>query len=173
MTALEAWKCRNVRLTTAHQIRTLQLDLSHTVELVVPSLDLFGTLVWNSVEQLSLTFPSTPEHSTLTGFAQLLPLHPDSSLITDQFIIRVSEGALLHERCIRLNNGFLSTEREAVEWERKERAGQGAVRADVPQGQRHHHTQERRPQGPRWRPTTRAPARAARSSRSATGALHS
>ena len=117
--ALEAWKCRSVRLSTAHQIRTFQLDLSHTFELVVPSVDLMGTLVWNSVELLTLTFPSTPQHSLTTGFAQMLPVHPDSSLVTDQFIIRYQDNGLLHERCIRLNNGFLSTEREAVEWERK------------------------------------------------------
>ena len=117
--ALEAWKCRNLQLTSAHQIKTMQLDLSHTVQLTLPSLSDFGTIVHNSVEQLSLTFRDTPEHSTTSGYSHLLPLYPDSNLITDQFIVRLHEGALLHERCIRLNNGFLSTEREAVEWERK------------------------------------------------------
>ena len=116
---MEAWKCKNVQLLSLHTIKTMQLDLSHTVQLTLPSLSHFGTVVHNSTEQLTLTFRDTPEHSCTTGFSHLLPLHPDSNLLTDQFIVRVHDGGLLHERCIRLNNGFLSTEREAVEWERK------------------------------------------------------
>jgi SEC-C motif len=117
--ALEAWKCKNVSITSSHQIKTMQLDLSHTFTFTLPSLSDFGTIVWNSVEVLTLQFLSTPEHNTVTGFAHVLPSHPDSNIVTDQFIIRSMNDSLLHERCIRLNNGFLSTEREAVDWDRR------------------------------------------------------
>ena len=122
---LEAWKCKNIAITTTQQIRTIQLDLNHTVNYTLPSLAELGTIVWNSVELLTLNFTSQPEHNLTTGFAHMLSQYPDSSLITDQFILRPhtppdsATAVLLHERCIRLKNGFLSTEREAVEWDRK------------------------------------------------------
>ena len=121
---LEAWKCKNVVIRTQQQIRTVQLDLTHTLTYTLPSLAELGTIVWNSVELLTLDFTTQPQHNLTTGFAHMLPLHPDSNLITDQFIIRShttadNQPAILHERCIRLKNGFLSTEREAVEWDRK------------------------------------------------------
>ena len=121
---LEAWKCKNIAITTDKQIRTVQLDLTHTLTYNLPSLAELGTIVWNSVELLTLNFTNEPQHNLTTGFAHMLPIHPDSNLITDQFILRPHTAAdgsstVLHERCIRLKNGFLSTEREAVEWDRK------------------------------------------------------
>ena len=122
---LEAWKCKSVAISTNKQIRTVQLDLNHTLTYTLPSLAELGTIVWNSVELLTLNFTDEPQHNLTTGFAHMLPTHPDSNLITDQFILRPHTTpddptpTLLHERCIRLKNGFLSTEREAVEWDRK------------------------------------------------------
>ena len=117
---LEAWKCRELRIHSEHSIRTMQLDLNHTVRLCLPDVARFGNVVWNSCEALSVHFDSSPERDISTGYTQMLAQYPDSQLATDQFIIRCLDGAsLTTERCIRLNNGFLSTEREAVEWDKK------------------------------------------------------
>ena len=123
---LEAWKCNNIAIGTTKQIRTVQLDLNHTLTYTLPSLGELGTIVWNSVELLTLNFTAEPQHNLTTGFSHMLPSHPDSNLVTDQFILRphtppdsTTASTILHERCIRLKNGFLSTEREAVEWDRK------------------------------------------------------
>ena len=57
-----------------------------------------------------------------TGLNQMLIKYPDSDKIVDQFIIRFineDENQLTSERCVRLKNGHLSTEREAIEWEKR------------------------------------------------------
>lgn len=117
--ALEAWKCKNVHISSPHSIKTFQLDLSHGFDLELHNIDKFGTVVWNSVEDLTITFKDTPQHNHTTGFKRALIEHPDSNEVIDQFIIRAIDNRIKEERCIRLKNGFLSTEREAAEWERK------------------------------------------------------
>lgn len=52
----------------------------------------------------------------------MLEKFPDSVKEIDQYIVRFVNGAFLEERCIRLKNGFLSTEREAADWERRNEA---------------------------------------------------
>ena len=49
------------------------------------------------------------EHNQITGFTQQKLIHPDSDIRIDQFIIRKLDDKIETERCIRLQNGFLST----------------------------------------------------------------
>jgi hypothetical protein len=115
----EVWKCTNVTLNSNTAVKTLQLDLTTGFALNVPSIEQFGTIVWNSAEQLKINIANAPQHNLVTGFTEMKHEFPDSNVVIDQFIIRYLNNQLTSERCIRLKNGFLSTEREAVEWDRK------------------------------------------------------
>lgn len=63
--------------------------------------------------------PNNTEQDLDTGFAHMKEKYPDSVKEVDQYIIRHlgEEKVLTPERCIRLKNGFLSTDREAHDWE--------------------------------------------------------
>jgi len=115
----EVWKCQNVIINSVNAVKTLQLDLSSGFTLNLPTLEQCGTIVWNSVEDLKVNITATPEHNIITGFKQMKELFPDSNLVLDQFIMRFLNNQIACERCIRLKNGFLSTEREAAEWDRR------------------------------------------------------
>lgn len=115
---LECWRCENITLSTAKAMKTLQLDMIQGVQVVFDRLEDFGAIVWNSVEGLKLSFKDTPSQDMKTGFAEAKEEMPDSSEV-DQFIIRNLSNKMTQERCVRLKNGFLSTEREAIDWDKK------------------------------------------------------
>lgn len=118
-TTIEIWKCSNATLTLNTPVKTLQVDLLQGLTVNWGSNTHMGAIVWQHVEGLKLRFADDEKLNTDTGFEAMKTKFPDSELEIDQFIIRIIEESLWEERCIRLKNGFLSTEREAVEWEKR------------------------------------------------------
>jgi hypothetical protein len=115
----EAWHVKDVTLDVGCELKTLQLDMATNVDVTFSQWRHFFSVVWNQLENCNFTFLDSPEHNLHTGFTEMLHKYPDSSLKTDQFIVRFIGDKLTSERCLRLKNGHLSTEREAVDWERR------------------------------------------------------
>jgi len=113
------WKCKNVTLELNHEVRTLQLDLLNNCTFNFGQLGHMGGIVWNQIHDTQINFLDRKDLSLRTGFKQMQAEYPDSHEPTDQFIIRLVGDKLLQERCIRLKNGHLSTEREAVDWDKR------------------------------------------------------
>jgi len=118
-TTIEIWKCENAILNLNVPVKTLQVDLLKDLTVNWSNKTHMGALVWQHVEGLNLSFADEEKLNVNTGFNAMKEKFPDSVLEIDQFIIRIIEDALWEERCIRLKNGFLSTEREAVDWEKR------------------------------------------------------
>jgi len=116
---IEVWRCEGCQFNFNTQVKTLQLDLSTNMDVRYKEKEHFGSVVWAAADELSLSFADAKHHDLRTGFKEMLVAHPDSKKELDQFIIRFVEDKLLPERCIRLKNGFLSTEREALDWEKR------------------------------------------------------
>jgi len=127
---VEIWKCENFTLQVGTQIKTLQLDLMKGVNMTFEKQEHFGAIVWANIEDAKLSFADAKQHDIETGFKQMLTDHPDSHVDVDQFIIRLIDSKLTIERCVRLKNGFLSTEREAVEWEKRNESKKAAYVED-------------------------------------------
>lgn len=123
MTAtVEIWRGGGIQLSTAVDIKTLQLDILRDCTVHFDSTQLMHALVWQNVETLSLSFGDDENSSLVTGFEHMKKLLPDSNVVIDQFIVRFVDDVITPERCVRLKNGFLSTEREAADWERRNEA---------------------------------------------------
>lgn len=127
---VEVWKCSNTNININTAVKTLQLDLMKgdcNVNWQRAELFYSGSIVWQNVESLAIKFADKPQHDMSTGFKDMVALLPDSNVDIDQFIIRFlgkeeADYKLVPERCIRLKNGFLSTEREAIEWDKRNEA---------------------------------------------------
>jgi hypothetical protein len=124
MTAtVEAWRCKNLTLRASTNIKTVQLDLSENAKLEFAEPQNFSCLVYQGVKgDIDIEFKSEPNFNMSTSFEKVLQRFPDSNFDIDQFIIRFVDEigpGLTEERCIRLKNGFLSTEREAADWEKR------------------------------------------------------
>lgn len=71
-------------------------------------------IVWAGMEDFSLEFLCGSHARLDMGLTQMLEeFKGDVNRELDQFIVRVVEGKLLHERIVRLPNGFPTTDREA------------------------------------------------------------
>jgi len=116
---MEIWNCKNFTLKLNNEVRTLQLDMLSDIKIEFSKLAYMGALIWNQMENLSVSFRDKKELDFKTGFAEMKKKYPDSVFETDQFIIRYIEGEILQERCVRLKNGYLSTEREAIDWDKR------------------------------------------------------
>lgn len=120
---IEAWRCTNLKLSAATEVKTLQLDISRNVAVHMKHPDHFGCAVWQNIQgQLSFSFEEAPHHNLDTSFDHVLEKYPDSKLEIDQFIVRFVDElgqGLQQERGVRLKNGFLSTEREADDWDKR------------------------------------------------------
>lgn len=127
---VEVWRCENVTLKVNSPVKTLQLDLMQGVVVDFKSKEYMQSVIWNHVEDLHLNFEDDEKSSCKTGFAHMAQLHPDSDIKVDQFIVRFLEDGLSHERCVRLKNGFLSTEREAADWDRRNETARDRFVAD-------------------------------------------
>jgi len=119
---MEVWRCENLVLQVNDHVKTLQLDLMKGVKVHYQSKNHMQNVIWQHVEDFELVFGDDPESSCKTGFAQMKETHPDSDIKIDQFITRFLENGVSHERGVRLKNGFLSTEREAADWDRRNEA---------------------------------------------------
>jgi len=116
---IEVWRCENCTFSFKTSVKTLQVDLCKKINISYGTKDHLGAIVWADVEEVEVTFDDSKDNNVRTGFTEMLKEHPDSNKDIDQFIIRFLEDKLTTERCIRLKNGFLSTEREAVDWEKR------------------------------------------------------
>jgi len=116
---MEVWKCKKFTLQLNHEVRTLQLDMMEGIKVNFAKLSFMGSIIWNQLRTTQVTFRDQKKHDFKTGFEEMKKLFPDSHFDTDQFIIRFHQGKILEERCVRLKNGYLSTEREAVEWDKR------------------------------------------------------
>jgi len=117
----EIWNGDGVVMNINTHVKTLQVDMIPNIHLNFNSKKHFedGSIVWNKVDAMKIKFQDAQEHDLVTGFDHMKSIFADSDKIVDQFIVRFLEGALTPERCIRLKNGFLSTEREAIDWEKR------------------------------------------------------
>jgi len=116
---MEIWNCKNFNLKLNHEVRTLQLDMLSNIRIDFGKLVQMGAIIWNQMEDSTITYRDRKDLDFKTGFKEMKKLHPDSVFDTDQFIIRFIEGEILQERCVRLKNGYLSTEREAIDWDKR------------------------------------------------------
>lgn len=92
------------------------------LKLIYRSKEDFQSIVWQDVDRIDVEFLDDATNNLNTGFEHMLAKYPDSDAKIDQFIVRFVEDlgpGLQPERCVRLRNGFLSTEREAAEWEER------------------------------------------------------
>jgi len=116
---IEVWKCKNLTLDLNHEVRTLQLDMLHDCTFNFAQLTFMGGVVWNQIHGTRVNFGDKKALSFRTGFQEMKALYDDSNEEVDQFIIRYVGEKILQERCIRLKNGHLSTEREAIDWDKR------------------------------------------------------
>jgi len=116
---MEIWKCKNFTLKLNHEVRTLQLDMNSDFKVDFSKVAHLGSIVWNQLETTRVTFGDRKDLDLTTGFTEMKEKYPDSVFVSDQFIIRLIEGEILQERCVRLKNGYLSTEREAIDWDKR------------------------------------------------------
>jgi hypothetical protein len=135
-------------------IKTLQADLSKKLSLVYKSKDIYGSLVWSGIYDLSLKVGDDVHES---GYEQMKVEYPDINDQFDQFIVRYlnvrlhtaharphahthdayaradtrlrfdPQGTLTAEQIVRLKNGFPTTEREAKEFDEKQKANDAAM----------------------------------------------
>lgn len=119
---VEIWKCNNVHLKLNTKVKTLQADIMAGLKLDYALAENMQSIVWQDVDKIDISFLDNSNPRLLTGHAHMQEVFPDSDMKIDQFIIRfVPElgPGLQPERCVRLKNGFLSTEREAADWDRR------------------------------------------------------
>lgn len=117
---VDVYKCENVDLIINTDVGTLQADVCKKLNVQIQSKNLFKTLVWQAVHDLSLSFDDAPEHKLLTGFNEMKSQYPNIVEDIDQFITRFHKDKLLTEQIVRLKNGYPTTEREAAEFDRKQ-----------------------------------------------------
>lgn len=119
---VEAWKCTNVTINCNTKVKTLQLDISNKYAINFKRKEDYHSIIWQDVEEIDINFEDSPVYNKKCGFVPMREKYPDSDMKIDQFIIRFVTSLgdkLTSERCCRLKNGFLSTDREAEEWEKR------------------------------------------------------
>eukprot|EP00808_Paulinella_micropora_P030626 g21990.t1 len=115
---IEAWKGKNLTINLTVECKTIQLDMLDNVKVNYSKVAHLGCLIWNQLENFGMSFADSKERSHTSGLKECKAKWEDSNEV-DQFIVRLHEGKILEERCIRLKNGHLSTEREAIEWDKR------------------------------------------------------
>jgi len=108
---VDIYKSDNFKLDVSTKVGTLQTDVCNNLDIHFQNKELFQTIVWAGVHDLTLTFREE-NHTLKTGFKQMQELHGELNLTTDQFIVRWIKDELLSERVVRLDNGFPTTARE-------------------------------------------------------------
>eukprot|EP01088_Endostelium_zonatum_P004540 TRINITY_DN1582_c0_g1_i1.p1 TRINITY_DN1582_c0_g1~~TRINITY_DN1582_c0_g1_i1.p1 ORF type:complete len:376 (+),score=119.31 TRINITY_DN1582_c0_g1_i1:206-1333(+) len=141
---VEIWKCENFTFNIATLVMTLQVDLCKGLNLNFKDKSYFNSIVWAGIYNLNITFENSPSDDLHTGFEQMKKIHPEINDQFDQFIVRFIDskndkgektGAkdLRSEMIVRLANGFPTTEREAAEWDAKEKLNKEKMEAYVRQ----------------------------------------
>lgn len=105
----EAWKCTDTELVAKTKL-AWQMDLSKNVKLRYERASDLVQIVWAGMDDFSLEFECGSHPKLDMGLAQMREeFKGDVNAEVDQFIVRVVEGKLLHERIVRLPNGFPTT----------------------------------------------------------------
>jgi len=125
------WKCEDVISLINTRISTIQADMCRKLSLQFTKKELYASLVWAGVHELSLTFRDSPEHRLETGFAQMQAIHKDLSEQTDQFIVRFVQERLVQEQIVRLANGYPTTEREAAVFDANQKVKEEHMRREA------------------------------------------
>jgi hypothetical protein len=126
---LELWRCDNITINSNTSMKTLQADMTNTLNLAFKNKDHFQNVIWGGVHDLSLTIgEGDAMKSTKTGFKEMQEKHADQTLNMeiDQFYTRIVNDELLTEQLVRLKNGYPTTEREAKEFDDKQKANEEA-----------------------------------------------
>jgi len=116
---VELYRCENFTVESNTKIGTLQADMCKKFAANFQSKELFTSLVWAGVHDLSLSFKDSPV-ALRTGFTEMQTEHPDLHEERGQFIVRFVKDELLNERIVRLDNGFPTTERERKEFDERQ-----------------------------------------------------
>lgn len=82
---LEVWRCEDTHIAINVPIKTLQADLSKKLSLDYKSKDIYGSLVWSGIYDLTLKVGEDVHES---GFEQMKQQYPDINDQFDQFIVR-------------------------------------------------------------------------------------
>jgi len=117
---VDTWKCDDLELNINTPVGTLQVDVCKKLNVTYDKKEYLQTLVWAQAFDLSIDFKDGPQHKMVTGFEQEKANHPNLALDVDQFIVRFVKEKLLSEQIVRLHNGYPTTEREAIEFERRQ-----------------------------------------------------
>jgi len=119
---VDVWKCNDFHLVSNTYLGTLQIDICKKLTVDYANKELFNSIVWAGVFDMTINFQDSTEHNLVTGFNQMKEAYPKMNLsdTIDQFIIRFLKGKLTSEQIVRLENGFPTTEREAAEFDRKQ-----------------------------------------------------
>jgi hypothetical protein len=124
---LEVWRCEDAHIQINTSIKTLQADLSKRLSLSFSKKENYGSVVWSGVYDLTLAVGEGDSRDLhQSGYEQMKEKFPDINDQFDQFIIRYINGSLLSEQVVRLPNGFPTTEREANEFDEKQKANEAA-----------------------------------------------
>jgi len=115
----DIWRCNDVDLKINVDIGTLQVDICNNLSITFNEKETVQSIVWTNSYNLNLDFNNGHDHKLVTGMDQKMEELPNIT-DKDQFIVRFVKEKLLSEQIIRLKNGFPSTQRETVEFERKQ-----------------------------------------------------
>lgn len=124
---VEIWKCDNTHLNIASKVATIQADMCETLHVNYARRELMFQIVWMGINALHVNFEKESEHSLSTGYdhmvEQMQQENPNMVLskTIDQFVVRFVQGKLKSEQMVRLENGFPTTEREAIEFDEKKK----------------------------------------------------
>jgi len=119
----EVYKSSNVTLHLNTEVKTVQIDKSKEVTTQFSSKAHFHHLIWAGTDDLKVHFKDAPEHNLHSGFTHMQEKQPNKPINADidQYIIQFYEGELMHEKVVRFDNGFPTTQREKVEYEERQK----------------------------------------------------
>eukprot|EP00033_Pygsuia_biforma_P001556 GCRY01001755.1.p1 GENE.GCRY01001755.1~~GCRY01001755.1.p1 ORF type:complete len:334 (+),score=67.31 GCRY01001755.1:167-1168(+) len=115
---VEFWNCNQLKIEVSSPLKTIQIDKAEGMDFMFKKKEHFRFLFWAYSEKISLAFGDN-EQSMKTGFTEMLTEHPNLGDV-DQFRIMFLKDELIQEPVERLPNGFISTRRETLEFERRE-----------------------------------------------------
>lgn len=82
---LEVWRCENTHVKVNVPIKTLQADLSKKLALTYKGKEIYGSVVWSGIYDLTLKVGDDVHES---GYEQMKVQYPDINDQFDQFIVR-------------------------------------------------------------------------------------
>ena len=124
---VEIWHCNGCELVINVPISTVQVDMCHDLVVRFPSKENFKSVVWAGAHNLRLIVGDEELVSDVAQGESISNYREDF----DQFIIRYVDGKLKQELVVRLENGFPTTDREADDWDARQKKNDEAFEAHV------------------------------------------